>query len=155
MKNVRSRQTSRPTKHTLSQYVIVLVISNKIYPYDATFSQGFDGSPCRLILLILLKVISSPYYACAKQMFTYLYLQTNIYSDTSFRIISFSRFVFVTSLHSKQNLSEEIQKRLRDIPADSITRLVFRHLARRIVYTEPDQTRGRVFHPISKPREVN
>ena len=88
-------------------------------------------------------------------MFTYLYLQTNIYSDTSFRIISFSRFVFVTSLHSKQNLSEEIQKRLRDIPADSITRLVFRHLARRIVYTEPDQTRGRVFHPISKPREVN
>ena len=37
--------------------------------------------------------ISSPFYACAKQMFTSVF--TNKYSDTSFSIASFSRFRFI------------------------------------------------------------
>ena len=81
-----------------------------------------------------MQVISSSFYACAKQMFTSVF--TNKYSDTSLRIVSFSRFLFITCTRDK-TFSEEIDERRRDIPADdSSIRLVFRHLARRIVYTE-------------------
>ena len=59
----------------------------------------------------------------------------NKYSDSSLRIVSVCRFHFSTYTRNK-TFSEEIEELRRDIPADSSTRVVFRHLAWRIVYAE-------------------
>ena len=57
------------------------------------------------------------------------------YSDTSFWIVSLSRFAFITCTPNK-SFSKEIEERRWDTPADlGVTRLVFRHLAQRTVYT--------------------
>ena len=83
--------------------------------------------------MVCLKVISSPFYACAKQMSTSVFI--NKYSDTSFRVVSFSHFLFITCTRNK-NFLKEIEERRRNIPADSSTRVILRHLARKIVYIE-------------------
>ena len=46
-----------------------------------------------------LTVISSPFYASAKQMVRSVF--TNKYRDTSFRIVTFSRFLFTTCTRNK------------------------------------------------------
>ena len=54
---------------------------------------------------------------------------TSVFTNKYFRIVSFSCFLFITCTR-KRTYSEEIEK------AESSTRLVFHHLALRIVYTE-------------------
>ena len=62
------------------------------------------------------QVIFSPLYACAKPMFTPVF--TNENSDTFFRTVSFSRFLFITCTRDK-TFSEEMEEHRRDMPADS------------------------------------
>ena len=64
-------------------------------------------------------MISSPFYACAKQMFN-ICIFKQIYSDSSFRIVNFCRFLFITYTRNKIFSEEEISRRIR------ITRLVLR-----------------------------
>ena len=83
---------------------------------SVSFFVLFHESNLDIYLIIKLKVISSPFYACAKLMFTCVF--TNKYSDTSFRIVSFSRFLFITCTRNK-TFSQEIEECTRDIPAES------------------------------------
>ena len=95
---------------------------------------------CRLLKRIYnvcgdFKSLQSVLHICSKQMFTSVFTNKYLYSDTCFRIVTFSCFHFITCTRNKTILEEIVQRR-RDIPADSSTRLVFRHLALRIVYSE-------------------
>ena len=76
---------------------------------------------------ITLNVISSAFYACAKQMFTSVF--TNKCRDTSFGIVNFSRFLFITCARNK-TFSEEIEERRRDIPHLLALRVWIRDWAR-------------------------
>ena len=74
----------------------------------------------------MLEVISNPFIAWAKHKFTSLF--GNQHRDTSFRIVSFFRFLFITFNRNKTS-SDEIEERGRDIQGDLSTRLVLRHLS--------------------------
>ena len=54
-------------------------------------------------------MISSPFHACAKQMFTSVFTNKYIVIHISFRIVSFYRFLFISCTRNK-TFSEEIQE---------------------------------------------
>ena len=65
----------------------------------ATIYRLVEDSRLLLIQWEKIKVISSAFYACAKQMFTCVF--TDKYSDTSFRNVIFSRFLSITCSQNK------------------------------------------------------